>query len=585
MALDFSASGFRDALVVLGAAGIVIPAFARFRITPVIGFLMVGVIVGPYGLGALVNDYPWLDWVSIADKKAIDPYGELGIILLLFTIGLELSFRRLWSMRRRVFGLGPAQVAASAVLIAAALVAFGWPWTAAFGLGVALALSSTALVMPMTGTTSSLGRLAFPMLLFQDLAIVPIIFLLGALGMSSGGLEGLVWISVAGMITIAAMFVLGRYALPPLFAQAARTKSPELFMSASLLVVILASFATAASGLSPIVGALIAGLVIAETEYRQEVEATVKPFKGLALGIFLISVGMSIDLSAMLAQWQALVLAVCGVVVIKAIVIFLLLRLGRVAPGLSTEVAVLMSSPSELTLIVLAASVQAGLIGTDDAAFWQLVTAIGLTITPLLARIGHDVARRVEWRHQTSSAPQPEVSLPGRTIVIGYGRVGRMVGDMLDAHDQPWVALEGNVDSVALGRRAGRDVRFGDASKAHVIDSLDPESARAVVLTMDDPVQSTRLVRRLRARFPDLTIVARARDPDHAADLYKAGASDAVPETLESSLQLSESVLVDLGVAMGPVIASIHEKREELRTAIKHRGELEKAPRLRPSKR
>jgi monovalent cation:H+ antiporter-2, CPA2 family len=585
MALDFSASGFRDALVVLGAAGIVIPAFARFRVTPVIGFLIVGALVGPHGLGALAGRYPWLEWVTISNAEAIDPFGELGIILLLFSIGLELSFRRLWSMRRRVFVLGPAELIGSGALIALALLLFGWTPAAAIGLGVALALSSTALVMPIAGTTSSVGRLAFPMLLFEDLAIVPTIFLLGAVGMgASGGIENLAFVAGTGLVTVLAMLIAGRVALPPLFAQAARTKSPELFMSASLLVVILASFATAAAGLSPIVGALIAGLVIAETEYRTEVEATVAPFKGLALGIFLISVGMGLNIEAILVDWPKVVLAVAGVIAIKTAVTFALLRLGRVKAGISAEVAVLMASPSELTLIVLAAALQAGLVDAADASFWQLVTAIGLTITPLLARIGHDVARRIEWREE-ASRPDPESGPEPRTIVIGYGRVGRMVGEMLDAHGQKWVAIESNVDSVTVGRRAGKDVRFGDAKRHEVIDGLDPGAARAIVLTMDDPVQSIRLIKRLRARFADLTIVARARDPDHAVDLYKAGASDAVPETLESSLQLSESVLVDLGVAMGPVIASIHEKREELRTAIKHRGELEQAPRLRPSKR
>ncbi len=582
MALDFQSAGFSDALVVLGAAGIVIPAFARFRITPVIGFLIVGAIVGPFGLGSLVPAYPWLEWVTISEPPTIEAFGEIGIILLLFSIGLELSFKRLWSMRRRVFGLGPSELIGSGALIALALWAFGWNPYAAAGLGIALALSSTALVMPITGTTSSLGRLAFPMLLFEDLALVPIIFVLGAMGPNSGGIESLAVTALGGIAMVAVLLVGGRYALPPLFAQAARTKSPELFMSASLLVVILASFATAAVGLSPIVGALVAGLVIAETDYHDEVEATVSPFQGLALGIFLISVGMGLNIEAIIADWDKLVVAVIGVILIKAGVTFALLRIGKVRAGVSAEVSILMSSPSELTLIVLAASVQAGLIGATDAAFWQLVTAIGLTVTPLLARIGHDMARRIEWQREVARAPATEV--PDRTILIGYGRVGRMVGDMLDAHNQPWVAIEGNVDAVTIGRRANRDVRFGDAKRHHVIDALQPETARAVVLTMDDPVQSTRLTRALRDRFPAMTIVARARDAEHAADLYKAGATDAVPETLESSLQLSESVLVDLGVAMGPVIASIHEKREELRTAIKHRGKLDRAPRLRPTR-
>lgn len=582
MAPSFHSTALSDALVILGAAGIVIPAFARFRITPVVGFILVGMLAGPHGLGALTDRFPWLDWVTITDAEAIEPFGELGIILLLFSIGLELSFRRLWSMRRRVFGLGPAELVGGAGVIALGLLAFGWSAPAAIGLGFALALSSTALVLPIAGTTSSVGRLAFPMLLFEDLSIVPIIFLLGVLGTGNeGSARDLITLAATGLFTVVAMLVVGRFALPLLFGQAARTKSPEMFMSISLLVVILASFGTAAVGLSPIVGALVAGLVIAETEYRGEVETTVAPFKGLALGIFLISMGMNLNIEAIIADWSKVILAVMGVIVGKSLVTFALLRLGKVRAGVSAEVSVLMSSPSELTLVVLAAASQAGVIGSADAAFWQLVTAIGLTVTPLLARIGSDFSRRIERRTQEAAlSEEASDAIPMRTIVIGYGRVGRMVGEMLDAHQQPWVAIEGNVDAVTVGRRAGKDVRFGDARRSVVIEHLDPGRAKAVVLTMDDPVQSVRLTRNLRKHHPDLAIVARARDPEHAAELYRAGASDAVPETLESSLQLSESLLVDLGVAMGPVIASIHEKREELRNAIKHRGELERAPRL-----
>lgn len=579
MALEFQSPGFSDALVILGAAGIVIPAFARFRITPVIGFILVGIVVGPFGLGALVNQYPLLSWVTISDPGAIAPFAELGIILLLFSIGLELSFKRLWSMRKHVFGFGSAELACAALLIAGALMLVGENAGAAVGLGLALSLSSTALVLPISGTTGAVGRLTFAMLLFEDLALVPIIFLLGALGVGgAAGFGSFVTTAALGLAAVTLMMVVGRFFLPRLFAQAARTKSPELFLSASLLVVIVASLATTAVGLSPIVGALIAGVLIAETEYRGEVEDITAPFKGLALGIFLITVGMSLDLALIASLWVEVVTAVMGVLIIKAAVTTVLLRLGRVRAGVAAEVGVLMASPSETTLIVLAAATQAGLINAQTSAFWQVVTAIGLTITPLLARLGHDIARRIEWHH--SDDIEDDVALPARTIIIGYGRVGRMVGEMLDLHSRPWVAVESDVDTVTRARRAGKPVRFGDASRPAIIDKLDPQSASAVVLTMDNPVQAVRFTKRLRHQFADVTIIARARDADHAAELYQAGASDAVPDTLESSLQLSEAVLVDLGVAMGPVIASIHEKRDALRSAIKHRAGLDRVPRL-----
>ena len=580
MALTLESTGLSDALVILGAAGLVIPAFARARITPVIGFILVGIVVGPHGLGALVPQFPWLYYVSITDADAIGPFAEFGIILLLFSIGLELSFRRLWGMRQRVIGFGASKLLISSFSIAVVLLLFGRSGHAALGLGLALALSSTALVLPIAGSSSAVGRLAFPMLLFEDLALVPIIFLLGALG-SDGGVTNMVNVIIAGTATVAFMLIVGWFALPLLFAQAARTKSPELFLSASLLIVILASVATTAVGLSPIVGALVAGLLIAETDYAAEVESVIAPLKGLALGVFLITVGMSLDFAMIAARWQGLIAAVVGVVIIKATVTTLLLRIGGIGRGTATETGLLMASPSETTLIVLAAAASAGLIGAPDAAFWQVVTAIGLTITPLLARVGHDVARRVDLRFDTSLVESEAAEV--RTIIVGFGRVGQMVGSMLDRHERPWVAIEGDVDTAAEARRAGLPVQFGEAGRHHTLDLLGVADASAIVFTMDDPVQTLRLTRRLRDRFPDLTIIARARDTDHAAALYRAGVSDAVPETLESSLQLSEAVLVDLGVAMGPVIVSIHEKRDELRALLKTEGMLDAAPKLKSS--
>lgn len=576
MAFTLTSAGFSDALVILGAAGLVIPAFARFRINPVIGFIVVGALVGPFGLGRLVPDHRWLYYLTITDTAAIEPFAELGIVLLLFAIGLELSLRRLWDMRALVFGVGAAELALSGLLIGLGLLALGQPWTGAFGLGLALALSSTALVLPMTGTHGRVGRPAFAMLLFEDLALVPIIFLLGAVGTGEdASLAALGTTMVAGFAVIIALLVAGRVLLPRLFAQAARAKNPELFLAASLLAVIAASLATSAVGLSPIVGALIAGLSIAETEYRGEVESITAPFRGLALGVFLITVGMSIDLSAVAANWQSLAMAIVGVMLVKMLVTAFLLRAVGTERGAAIQTGILMASPSETTLIVLGAAAQVGLIQASTAQFWQIVTALGLTLTPLLARVGRDLGRRLELG---PDAPT-ELASPG-TVIIGFGRVGRMVADMLRAHGKPFTAIDSDIDSVAAARKEGYHILFGDASRADVVDRMRLGHADALILTMDEPVLTVNLTRRVRSWVPNLTIIARARDVDHAAELYRAGVTDAVPETLESSLQLSEAVLVELGVAMGPVIASIHEKRDELRQGIKLAGALDREPRL-----
>ncbi|QZD86039.1 cation:proton antiporter [Qipengyuania psychrotolerans] len=578
---DLASPAISDALVILGAAGLVIPVFTRFRITPVIGFILIGILVGPYGLGQLVYERPILEHITISDPEALEPFAEFGIILLLFAIGLELSFNRLWQLRRLVFGLGAMELMIGGLCLATVLAMMGQYWTGALALGFALAFSSTAIVLPISGSTSPVGRAALSMLLFEDIMIVPIIFLLGAMApnAASQGWEGMIETLWQGALVIAVMMIAGRIALPRLFAQAARTKSPELFLAAALLVVIGASLATAAVGLSPIVGALIAGLLIAETEYHGEVESIMEPFKGLALGIFLITVGMSIDLTTIWDNLLPITLAVLGVLIFKALLTGMLLRLMGARRSTAAETGILMASPSETTLIVLAAAGSAMLIQPGTAQFWQIVTAIGLTITPLLARLGRAVGRRVE--------PAPELPFEDegepRVIIVGAGRVGRLIAQMLDEHGKPYVAIDADADIIESAKRKGYRATFGDAVRGDALERLGIDNALAVVLTMDEPILAQRLVSKLRAAHPDLLIVARARDIAHASELYRAGASHAVPETLEATLQLSEAVLVDIGVPMGPVIASIHEKRDEFRARIEEDGDLDYKPKLRSS--
>ena len=572
-----------DALVILGAAGAVIPVFARFRITPVIGFILVGLLVGPFGLGRHVFDVPWLAYVTITDPDGLDVFAEFGIILLLFSIGLELSFRRLWDMRRLVFGLGSLELIVIGSALTFIFAALGQGLSGALALGLALALSSTALVLKITNTNSPVGKAALSMLLFEDIALVPIIFLLGALAphAAEDGVGSLISTVLWGTLVVAVLLVLGRYLLPPLFAQAARTKSPELFLAASLLVVILASLATAAVGLSPIVGALVAGLLIAETDYHAEVEQILEPFKGLALGVFLITIGMSIDLAVLWTNLTPILIATVGVIVLKALVTGLLLRMMGARASTSAETGVLMASPSETTLIVLSAATSAQLIQPGTAQFWQIVTAIGLPVTPLMALAGRLFARRIERVDLPEQPLQdaPEGAAPA--IIVGFGRGGRLVADLLIHHQRPYLAIDADVDLVAKGRRKGYNVTFADAARSDALARLGVDHAASVVLTMDEPVMAQRVVRKLRAQFPHLPIIARARDVDHAAQLYRAGATHAVPETLESTLQMSEAVLVETGVAMGPIIASIHEKRDEFRDRIMKDGGLDTKPALR----
>jgi CPA2 family monovalent cation:H+ antiporter-2 len=572
MAGELGGQGFHDALVILGAAGVVIPAFARIRISPVIGFILVGILVGPSGLGALADEQQWLMPFTITDRERIEPFAEIGILMLLFAIGLELSFRRLWAMRRRVFGLGGGQMLVTGALLGGALTLTGLEPGPAALLGLALAMSSTALVMPIAGTVTPTGQAAIAILLLQDLSLIPMLLWLEA----KGGAGELAMVLVGGLAVIGGLMLLGRFLLPPLFAQAARTKSPELFLAVSLLVVMLASLATGAVGLGAAAGALIAGLLIAETDYHAEVEVITAPLRGLALGVFLITVGMRLDLGALVEDWPALLGATLGVLTLKALLIIALLRWRGSRAGTAVETGLMMASPSELTLIVLASALAAGVLGFETVDFWTIVTALGLTLTPLLAAAGKRMARGIDPQALSSSASGTR----GVTLIFGFGRVGRVVADMLSEHGRPYLAVDGDIDCVAAAREQGYQVIYGDVARGDAVERFCLADASAVVLTMDDPVLTVRLARDIRRSCPELSVVARARDGNHAAQLYKAGASDAVPETMEGSLQMSEAVLVDIGVAMGPVIASIHEKRSQLRAAIREAGELAEEPML-----
>ncbi len=566
MSLPIESSVFKDIVVVLGAAGLVIPAFAALRISPVVGFILVGIAVGPSGLGGLIPTVPWLDSLTISHADALAAPAEMGVALLLFALGLELSFERLVTMRRLVFGLGAAQLALCSIALGLLLIPFGLGRGVTVTLALALALSSTAVGLQMLSASgrmsSHAGRTAFGILLFQDIAIAPILLLLTA-GAARGGFASSI---ATSLLAIGTIVVAGRLLLPPLFLQAARTRRPELFLAAAMVVLILSTVITANAGLSPAVGALVAGLMIAETDYRRQVEAAIAPFQGLLLGVFLIWIGMRLDLSAVAAQPVLIIGGVIAVCAVKALVMTGLLRLSGLGNGIASHVSLLLAAPSETSLILLGTASAVGLTDGAAADSALLITGFSLAIAPLLGLIG----QRLEGyfaagRDAIDPGLEPVV---GRTIIIGFGRVGRLVATMLESHGKPYVAIDSDPDEVARLARTGIPVVYGDARRPELLDALGLDTASAVVLTIDAPHSLETLVGRIRDLHPDLCVVARARDSDHAARLYALGVTDAVPETVESSLQLAEAVLVDLGVPMGPVIASIHEKRAELRNVI-----------------
>ena len=570
--------GYREAILFLVTAGIVVPLFHRLRISPVLGFLGAGALLGPFGLGRFADAHPWLAPFTIGNRSEIAHLAEFGVIFLMFMIGIELSWERLRVLRRLVFGLGAIQVAASAAVIAGILVVLDQPVAGAVLVGLALALSSTAVVLPVLAEQRRLGtpagRTSFAILLFQDLAVAPILFAIAVLGRKDGGDLGGALALALGQAAVALLVIVvaGRVALRPLFHLVARTRSPELFMAACLLVIVATALVAAGSGLSMTLGAFVAGLLLAETEYRRAIEATIDPFKGLLLGVFFVSVGMNLDPAQLVAAPGAILGLSLGLLLIKGAVVLAGGRIMGIPRSVALETALLIGPGGEFAFVLIGGAMVAGLVPEPVGGAALIVTTVTMIAIPGLAALGRRIGRRVTkeslGRARAEPVPDPQQN---RVIVAGYGRVGRLVGEMLKRHAISFIALDSDPARVAEQRRLGSPVYFGDSANTEMLRRCDIATARALVVTLDNPRAVEAVVQAARAERPDLTIVARARDARHATQLYEMGVDDAVPETIEASLQLSEAVLVDVGVPMGHVIASIHERRDEFRTMLKRR--------------
>jgi monovalent cation:H+ antiporter-2, CPA2 family len=579
-------AAYKELVLVLGTAAVIVPAFIRFGLNPMFGFLLAGAILGPDGIGQLSAQVPWLAHVSVTDRAQIAHLGEAGVVFLLFMIGLEMSFERLWTLRRYVFVLGLAQVAFTGIVLTAAMRWFGIGGGAGLILGFAFALSSTALIVQILADKkrlgSATGRTVFSILLFQDIAAVPLLVLVGVLSQpDSGGIwASLGLASVKAVIAIGAILLFGRYLLRPLFRAVARTRSSELFMAASLLVVIGTGLVTAASGLSMALGAFIAGLILAETEFRREIEATIEPFKGLLVGVFFFSVGMSLDIQVILSRPLAIAGGVAALLALKAIAIFALARTFRVALGTTAETALLAAPAGEFTLVIVSLAAAGALIDASAASLATAIAALSMFLTPSLAAAGYKLRNRLQPpKAPTISAAPTAFDEHPDIIVAGYGRVGELVCRMLTAHKLNFLAVESNPDLVARGRVNGHAVFFGDAADMSLLKRCGLDGAKVLIVTMDSRKAVLDISVAAKAlQNPGLTVVARARDADHAAQLYAAGVTEAVPEAIEASLHISEAALIAAGVPLGLAIAAIHEERDQYRAAYQRIAPQERDP-------
>lgn len=577
---------YKDLVVFLAAAGVIVPLFNRLKISPVLGFLAAGVLLGPDGLARLSGNVPWLSWLTISDATQIRSLSELGVAFLLFMIGLELSWERLRSMRRLVFGLGLTQVAACTVALAAVFVFMGQPLVSAAVLGMGLALSSTAVVMPVMAERGRIkttaGRATFSILLAQDVVVAPILVtvtVLAALAQSGVGggdfdpavLRPALLTLIPAAIGLALLIVLGRLVLRPMFRSVARAKAigqgQEMFIAASLLVVVGSGVAAQAAGLSMSLGALVAGLLLAETEFRREVEVSIEPFKGLLLGVFFVGVGISLDLDAVAADPVAVFGLAAMLTVLKAGLIFGVARLWGLNNRTAIETALVLGPAGEFAFVILGAGLVEGIAAPAFTQTVLMAATISIFTIPVMALIADRLLKQAAPAvpDLPPEALEPPSATSGQVLIVGFGRVGRLVGEMLTEHGQDFLAIDANPTTVALGRREGANVFYGDAGRAEMLQRCGIDTARAVVVTMDAPGKVDEVVVATRSLRPDLILIARARDHKHAARLYALGVTDAVPETTEASLQLAENTLVDLGVPMGLVLASIHERRDRFR--------------------
>ena len=571
------AEGLKGFLIFLVAAGIIVPLLHRLRVGTVLGFLLVGLLLGPFGLGALATQFPFLSYITFDDPARAEPLAELGIIFLLFLLGLELSLQRLWQLRRYVLGVGLVQVVASALAIGMIVRWSGIMPPGGIVLGLCLALSSTAIVMQLLidqhRAAAPAGRVALSVLLFQDLMVVPILSIVSILKQRDGGERSLLELLAPfaqALAVVVLIMVVGKYVVSPLIRSAARTGSRELIMAITLVIVIGISAATGASGLSVALGAFIAGLLLGESEYRHQIEIDLEPFKGLLLGIFFVTVGMSVDLKAVWTHAHWIALALAGLIAVKAVILYAAARLFRVSRATAVEVALLLAQAGEFAFIVIGLARADNLVSQDVATGAIAVAGLSMMVTPLLAVLARRLSERLEPHdHDLDISAEEVAGLRDHVLIGGFGRVGQTIARVLDSENVPWVAFDTDGAVVAERRQAGHMVYFGDASRREFLERAGVKHARAFIVTLNAAEATERMVVEILKMRPQAPVFARARDASHAMRLAGMGAVSVIPETMEASLQLAGRLLEALDFPEDVVAHRVADIRAEELARIK----------------
>lgn len=552
------ASFLSETLIFLIAAVVVAPVFQRLRSSLVLGYLVAGVIIGPGVLGL------------ISGSKQVHNIAELGVVFLLFTIGLELSVDRLKVIRNQIFGVGTAQVGVTAIIVAAIAYSVGFSLQTSVIIGGGLALSSTAVVLQLLSErgelTSRRGRLTFAILLLQDLAVVPLLALVPAFaGEGDDTVTALLWTFGKALLLLIGVAIFGRFVVRPLFRAVAVGRSSELFAAVTLAVLLGMAWLTGTFGLSLAIGGFLAGLLLAETEYRHQVAADIQPFRGLLLGLFFMTVGISLDLGIIFENTLLVLGLLLGLIVLKTAITMVLCRITGVSSAISLNTALVLSQAGEFGFVLFALAGGFGLLEPREATILTAVIGLSMALTPGLAWLGNLLNRRMEANlaEKREDMQSESADMKDHVIIAGFGRVGQSVVKTLSAAGIPYVAVEFEPTRVAEARAQGLSVYYGDASRVEVLEALGADRARAAVIILDNATAAERVVNLLHRRFPNLNIFVRARDNAHKRRLTTAGASGIVHETYELSLQLGETVLRGFGTPDDQIQEIIRDHRAD----------------------
>lgn len=559
--------GLIETLILLAAAVLIVPLFRFLKLGAVLGFLAAGMAIGPGGL-ALVTEV-----------EEVRTLAELGVVFLLFIIGIELKPARLWLMRRQVFGMGSAQVLLTGLALTLALMAFSVEPRVALMLGLGLALSSTAFVLQILTERHELGtshgRAAFAILLLQDLAVVPLLALVPLLAQpegSMGGNIGLAIIEAVGMV--AAVILFGRYMLRPALHQVALHGSQEIFLATALLLVLGTAVIIEKAGMSMAMGAFLAGLLIADSEFRHQIMADIQPFRAILLGLFFMTVGMSVDLSVLVASPLKILLMLLSLIAIKAAVLWGVARLFGVSPLAARRSALLLAQGGEFAFVLFGAALYAGLL--ENAIYQEalLVVALSMVMTPLLTMQARPELEVAEGEAEgglldpSAGEDEPEV------LIAGFGRMGQRIATMMQEAGVRYVAIEQRMPMVVKGRSNGYAVYFGNAAQSDVLHSAGVAHAKLMIVAIDNPEVVQHVVAEIRHLYPKLPIFARGHSRHRCEDLLRAGATGVASENLEASLQLSRFALTAAGVDEEQVERQLEAYRQQYYNyLIRQKGE------------